>query len=119
MSSDMLIQDLITTLTEFPEAIRVDILTQRASAIDVIRVVTGKDCRSASRLLKRLVAVYKPVGNSDGYRFLGRGQRETPVCNSRGLVELIMLLPGPRAALLRHKLAVMYCDSKMSVSNSI
>ena len=35
------------------------------------------------------------------FRFPGRGQRNTPVAPARGIVEIIMLLPGQQAARVR------------------
>ena len=39
------------------------------------------------------------------FLFPGRGQRETPVADVRGIVEVTMLLPGKRAAQVRRQAA--------------
>ena len=43
------------------------------------------------------------------FRFLGRGQRDTPVVDVRGIVEIVMLLPGRHAARLRRQTAELLC----------
>ena len=40
------------------------------------------------------------IANSSDFKFRGRGQRDTPVTDVRGIVEIIMLLPGQQAARL-------------------
>ena len=40
------------------------------------------------------------TANSSDFKFRGRGQRDTPVTDVRGIVEIIMLLPGQQAARL-------------------
>ena len=39
------------------------------------------------------------------YRFPGRGQRNTPVVDVKGIVEIVMLLPGRHAARVRRQAA--------------
>ena len=43
------------------------------------------------------------------FRFLGRGQRNTPVAPARGIVEIIMLLPGQQATCVRRMAAHLIC----------
>ena len=43
------------------------------------------------------------------FRFPGRGQRNTPVAPARGIVEIIMLLPGQQAARVRRMAAHLIC----------
>ena len=40
-------------------------------------------------------------GNIVHFKFKGRGQRETPVTGARGIIEVIMLLPGQQAPRVR------------------
>ena len=42
-------------------------------------------------------------------RFRRRGQRDTPVVDVRGIVEIEMLLPGRRATRLRRQAAELLC----------
>ena len=67
--------------------------------IDVVQAITGKDARHAAEDVRGLCASYPEVdGISVHYRFPGRGQRDTPVADVRGIVEIVMLLPGRQAA---------------------
>ena len=43
------------------------------------------------------------------FRFPGRGQRETPIADVRGIVEIVMLLPGRHAARVRRQAAELLC----------
>ena len=43
--------------------------------------------------------------NWRNFRFPGRGQRNTPIADVRGVVEIIMLLPGHIAARVRRQAA--------------
>ena len=40
---------------------------------------------------------------SSNFKFSGRGQKETPVTDARGIVDIIMLLPGKAAASVRRQ----------------
>ena len=43
------------------------------------------------------------------FRFPGRGQRETTIADVRGIVEIVMLLPGRHAARIRRQAAELLC----------
>ena len=43
------------------------------------------------------------------FRFPGRGQRETSVVDVKGIVEIVMLLPGRHAARVRRQAAELLC----------
>ena len=74
----------------------------RLSVIDVIGVVTGHTPTVCSHTLQALLQNYPEVGSSiSNFRFSGRGQRDTPVTDARGITELIMVLPGKDAAATR------------------
>ena len=47
--------------------------------------------------------------NWRNFRFPGRGQRETPIADVRGIVEIVMLLPGRHAARIRRQAAELRC----------
>jgi hypothetical protein len=76
----------------------------KASVIDVISAVTSKDTKHSadafSNLLKRFPEVSQSVGV---FKFPGRGQRDTPVADARGIWKIITLLPGKAAAIFRDK----------------
>ena len=78
----------------------------RVSVIDLIAAVTGYTSHAAANAALRLKAQYPEV-SSDWclFRFGGRGQRDTPVTDARGAVELIMVLPGKAAAVARQSAA--------------
>ena len=73
----------------------------RASAYDVICVITEQAHRDAIRTWKRLLIDHpRVVGISDNpYQF--PGQRPTPVVDARGVVAIAMLFPGKVAARYR------------------
>ena len=84
---------------------------RRVSVFDVIKAVTNvKNPRDTwADLCKRYSAAREGVGGSDPfsqgvgstYTFSGRGQNPTPVTDARGLVTIVTLLPGQRAARFR------------------
>ena len=78
-------------------------------AVDAIRVLTGCDARESIRLMKQIEKTYGSEIFTTTQKFPERGQRPTPACDSSGLAELVVLLPGPQIALLRHKFAQMFC----------
>ena len=60
--------------------------------------------------LGRLLNQYPEVGtNCSHFTFPGRGQRDTPVVDVRGIVEIVMLLPGRHAARVRRQAAELLC----------
>ncbi len=82
----------------------------RISLIDVVQAITGQAKNNAGKTFERIKENYPEVSPEDSpkwrnYRFPGRGQRDTPVADVRGMVELIMLLPGAQAARVRRRAA--------------
>ena len=74
----------------------------RVSVIDTIAVITGHSPTVCSHTLQRLKEAYPEVGSDlSNFRFAGRGQRDTPVADARGIVEVIMILPGRAAGQVR------------------
>ena len=56
------------------------------------------------------------------FRFPGRGQRNTPVTDVRGIVEIVMLLPGQQAACVRRQAAellVRYLGGDMRIIDEV
>ena len=75
---------------------------RRVSVLDVIKVVTGnQQFRSTWHDLQR--SHEEVVGLTNDFKFPGQGQRLTPVTDARGLVTIVNLLPGDRAARFRAK----------------
>ena len=82
----------------------------RVSIIDVVMAVTGGSQHDAARSLRRLSDQYPEVGpNWSHLKFKGRGQRDTCVTEAKGIVEVIMLLPGQQAARVRRQAAELLC----------
>ena len=82
----------------------------QASIYDVISAVTGLNGNHAGKAYRDLTARYPEVHSVGvNFRFAGRGQRDTPVASVRGIVEIIMLLPGQQAARVRRQAAELLC----------
>ena len=82
----------------------------RVSIIDVTMAVSGGSQHDAARTLRRLSDQYPEVGpNWPHLKFKGRGQRDTPVTDAKGIVEIIMLLQGKQAARVRRLAAELLC----------
>ena len=72
----------------------------RVSIFDVIQAVTGQS--NPRMIYSRLKEAFpEVVTNLDNLQFPGAGQRPTPVTDARGIVEVILLLPGRAAARFR------------------
>ena len=95
----------------------------RISVIDVATLVTGKDARKAAQDVGFVKTRYPEVAQNLGlFKFSGRAQRNTPVATCRGVVELVMLLPGRHAALVRKQaceLLVRYLGGDMSLISEV
>ena len=99
------------------DAVRIRTTTDappRVSVIDVISMITGKDANHAAEQLRRLVIQNPDVNSNCVYvKFADvrgrKGQKETPAAGARGIVEVIMLLQGHQAALIRRRAAELLC----------
>lgn len=109
-SSSSIVQVVNNLLSENPllnqAKIRIDKATQKASVIDVIRIVTGLKSGDASNVLKRLDD--KVTKNCRQLRINGKG-RLTWVADAPTLVELIWELPGKAAKAFRRQSAHYIC----------
>ena len=71
----------------------------RVSIYDVVSAITGMDGNHAGNAYRDFPIHYSEVHSRGmNFKFPGRGQRDTPVTTARGIVEIIMLLPGRQAA---------------------
>ena len=78
----------------------------RVSVYDVLQVVTGCPAYSCSTRWQRLKDSFPDVSTPcANFKFSGRGQVPTPVTDVRGIVEIIMVLPGRAAADVRKQAA--------------
>ena len=85
---------------------RTDETPPRLSVIDVAVLVTGKDARKTAQDIGYIKERFPEVAQNLGlYKFPGRRQRDTPVANIRGAIELCLLLPGRHAARIRRQAA--------------
>ena len=74
----------------------------RASVIDTISVITGLSPSNAHNIWHRVQKAFPEVSTiPTDFKFSGRGQRETPVTDARGMVDIIFVLPGRAAAKFR------------------
>ena len=79
---------------------------RRIAVVDVARAITGSDAHLAAQTVRKLCEKYKDLlDRMTHIQFPGQGQRETPVTDARGIVEIILLLPGHHAALVRRQAA--------------
>ena len=95
----------------------------RVSVIDTVALITGHSPTVCSHTLQRLKESYPEVGSDwSNFRFAGRGQRDTPVSDARGIVEIIMILPGRAAGHIRKAAAnvmVRYLGGDLSLVEEI
>ena len=76
----------------------------RISVYDVLQLVTGCSANNCNPTFQRLVQNFPDVhSHTSNFKFSGRGQKETPVTDARGIVDIIMLLPGTAAASVRRQ----------------
>ena len=74
--------------------------------IDVTMAITGKSRNQAGITFARSRNDYPEVTtNCCNRKFKGPGQRDTPVTDARGIVEIIMLLGGRQTTRVRRRLA--------------
>lgn len=74
----------------------------RVSIYDVLQAVAGVEPHNCANVWRRLLDAYPEVNTRCiHFKFPGQGQRETPVTDARGIVTIIMLLPGRAAARFR------------------
>ena len=93
------------------------------SLVDVAVLVTHATNNKAGEQIRRLCQKYPEVqAKCLNFKFQGRRQRDTPVGDIYTVVELIMLLPGKRAALIRGDAArifVRYHGGDLSMVDNI
>jgi len=76
------------------------------SVIDVISTLTGLNARDAARALRVLLERYPHLEHQMLlFKFAGRGRHKSQVSQLATLLEVMMLLPGARAAKVRHQAA--------------
>ena len=82
----------------------------RLSVYDLIQWVTGLKATHARTYWYRLRAAYPEVATRCGHlKFPGSGQKETPTTDTRGAVEITIVLQGKKAAEFRKKGADVIC----------
>ena len=95
----------------------------RVSVIDVAAAITGKDANKAAQDIGFIKERHPEVTQNLGdFKFAGRGQKNTPVTDARGIVELVMLLPGHHAARVRRQAAqvlVRYLGGDLAIIDEV
>ena len=98
----------------------------RIRVIDVVAAITGHRSNGSSNaavIFMRLKNDHPEViANCSDLKFPGRGQRKTPVASVRGIVEIIMLLPGQHAARVRRQAAellVRYLGGDLAIIDEV
>ena len=82
----------------------------RISIIDVVATINQKDKKNqAAEDLRRLSTTYPDVKSCFDFKFPGRGQKNTPVTDAKGIIEIIMLLTTKQAARVRRDAAELLC----------
>ena len=87
-----------------------DEVPPRISVIDLATAITKKDANHAAQDVGYVKDRHPEVTQILGdFKFRGKGQKHTPVTDTRGAVELILLLPGQQAARVRRQAAELLC----------
>ena len=55
----------------------------------------------------------------DNFKFPGRGQRETPVANEEGIIQILMVIPGSRGAAFREWAAGIIADPEKALDHAV
>ncbi|KAK9827066.1 hypothetical protein WJX74_005350 [Apatococcus lobatus] len=118
--------------SKLPHTVRITPDGKKVSIIDIIMVVSftddnGKLTPSARTnsltCLNRLCSDHPEVSSLRGnFKFPGQGQRETPVTGRKGILQIIALLRGKRAAKYRERTAQLveqYIDADMGLADDI
>lgn len=85
---------------------KIDGVQKHVSVIDVVMAMTDTNRNRAAEYFRRLSESHPEVkASSFNFKFKGRGQRLTPVTDAKGIVAIIMLLPGRQAAYVRRQAA--------------
>lgn len=98
-------------LMKFPEGIFAGkeprITNEYVSVYDIIILATGQSKNSVTKTWVRLKETYgeEVAAFCRDLKFSGPGQRETPCVNAKGLVKLLMLIPGKLAQEFRNQTA--------------
>ena len=78
--------------------IRYDPLTEQASVLDAVRLVTGCNQAHASRTFSAVMERFPDVCHQVEYfKFPGQGQRPTPVAPLQTLLNIMAVAPGKKA----------------------
>ena len=117
---------------ELPFEIRVTPDGKFVSVIDIIKVIcftnengqcTKSAQKNASDYNKILLRDYEEVSSLQrNFKFAGQGQRDTPVTGRKGIMQIIQLLRGKRAAKFRERTAELvekYIDADMGLADDI
>lgn len=118
--------------SELPHAVRVTPDGKLASVTDIIKIIcfTNDDGQLVSNARQHSVTYFNRLAKEYAdvntlcihHKFDGRGQRETPVTGRRGILQIIALLRGKKAAKYRERTARLveqYIDADMGLADDI
>lgn len=124
--------DELGILLGSPDKVRVTPDGKRWSLIDIIMIVSFTDddgnltpnARTNARTyLNRLCSDHPELDLlRETFKFKGRGQQETPVASRGGILQIMQLLRGKKAAKYRERTAVFvekYIDADMELADDI
>ena len=78
----------------------------------MIAIINGKDKNQAAEDLRRISTGHPEVkAICFDFKFPGQGQRDTPVTDAKGIVEIILLQTTKQAALLDAQFAFRFSGS--------
>jgi hypothetical protein len=94
---------------------------KQISVFDVIGIYSGvqKPRNTWAELSKKHPEVAQ---NKGSYKFPGRGQKDTPVMDLKGIIKLVMVLPGRKAACSREQFAeliIRYLGGDMTLIDEV
>ena len=104
-----LAQALAKTEADMPRIRKTNDTPPSISIYVVIVAFTGCDPKHAHQTFKLLCQEHAEVHTiCANLQFAGAGQRDTPVTDAKGVVKIVMLLPGHHAAAARKKVAEVF-----------
>jgi hypothetical protein len=105
----------------YDQKVRVTPDKKAVSIFDLIVVATGDP--NPRTTWKRIQESYpEVVARCYNFKFQGKGQRETPVANKEVVVEILLVLPGQKAAQFREgaaKILIRYLEGDLSLAEEI
>ena len=96
--------------------------TPKIAVIDVIGEILGRSADRASGYWRNLIVAYPDLeAKCSHYKFIGQGQRVTPVADLPVVSEIMLMLQGKRAKNVRRGVAPLFveCQNQANVDLSV